>query len=57
MRELYLIACGLIVGLSVRDWWNRERESIAWDAVEKAEQRRRWQEHRAEERAKETPSA
>jgi len=36
MRELYLVACGLIIGLSVRDWWNRERDRIAWDAAEHA---------------------
>jgi hypothetical protein len=41
MRELYLIACGLVIGMSVRDWWDRQKRSIAWDAADHAEERQR----------------
>lgn len=37
MRELYLVACGLLIGLSVRDWWDGQKDNIAWTAADRAE--------------------
>jgi hypothetical protein len=36
MRELYLVACGVIIGWNIQYWWGRERERLAWDAADKA---------------------
>lgn len=36
MRELYFVACGLLIGLSVRDWLERYQERIAWRAADMA---------------------
>jgi hypothetical protein len=36
MKELYLVACGLLIGLSVRDWLERYQERIAWRAADMA---------------------
>lgn len=48
MRELYFIACGLILGVTLRDWLEAHEQRIAWRAADIAEetiaQRRKWQE-------------
>jgi hypothetical protein len=47
MRELYLVACGLVIGLSVRDWLEARERRIAYRAADLAEEnferRRRWE--------------
>ena len=44
MRELYLVACGLLIGMSLRDWIERQETRVAWraaDLVREEEHRRR----------------
>jgi hypothetical protein len=36
MRELYLVACGLFIGLAVRDWIESHERRIAYRAADMA---------------------
>lgn len=36
MREIYFVACGIILGISFRDWLKAHEERVAWRAADMA---------------------
>lgn len=47
MREIYFVACGIILGMSLRDWLERHERRVAYRAADIAEEtlarRREWE--------------
>lgn len=36
MREIYFVACGILLGMTFRDWIERHEQRVAWRAADLA---------------------
>jgi hypothetical protein len=61
MRELYFVTCGIVLGITLRDWLEAHEQRIAWkaaDLVREEEQRRRaWEKENPVDTPVDTPAA